>query len=126
MVTAKRTTGLVVEIAARSHYFTAGLPEKLGGNDEGPDPHEILESALAACTILTAQLYADRKGYKLYSTEVAIKILAEGAETRLSVEVRFLGDLSAEEKARLAEIIDKCPIHRLLVSNVKIETTIVS
>lgn len=125
MVTAKRKEGLVAEIKARSHHFISGLPEKLGGNDEAPDPHEILEAALAACTILTAQLYANRKGYKLESTDVSIKILAEGPETRLALEAKFIGDLSVEERNRLAEIIKKCPIHRLLISNVQIETTIV-
>jgi putative redox protein len=123
MITGIRKDGLVAEITARGHTITSGLPEKLGGRDEGPDPHELLEAALAGCTILTAQLYANRKGMKLESTDVKVKIVSEGKDSVINREVSFRGDLTPEEKARLLEIVNKCPIHNLLESNIKIETT---
>ncbi len=124
MVQGYRKEGFVAELQVREHKFLSGIDEKLGGHDEGPDPHELLEAALTACTILTAQLYAQRKGLKLESTDVVVKILSEGAETRISREVSYRGDMTEEQRKRLSEILERCPIHRLLESNVKIETTV--
>jgi putative redox protein len=124
MVTGKRSTGLVATMAAKTHELISGVSEKLGGHDEGADPHELLEAALTACTIITAQLYANRKGIKLESADVTVKIVSEGPATVISREVSFRGDLTEDQRTRLGEIVNKCPIHRLLESNVKIETTI--
>jgi len=124
MITGKRNEDLVAELSVRNHHFLSGLPEKLGGHDEGPTPHELLEAALTACTILTAQMYAARKGFALDSTDVTVKILSEGSETVISREVSFRGKLTDEQKARMSEIVEKCPIHLLLESNVKINTTL--
>ncbi|MBC7427603.1 MAG: OsmC family protein [Bacteriovorax sp.] len=122
MITAKRAAGLTAEIKVREHSLFSGVADGLGGHDEGLNPHELLEGALAACTIITVQMYANRKNMKLESTDVAIKITAEGTETRISRDIKFNGDLTLEEHARLLEIADKCPIHRLLESHIKIDT----
>lgn len=124
MITGSRKEPLVAEIVVRNHHLISGLVEKLGGQDEGPNPHELLEASLAACTILTAQLYANRKGMKLESTDVQVRITAEGKDSVISREVSFRGELSEAEKTRLLEIVNKCPIHNLLESNIKIETTV--
>ena len=125
MITASRKEGLVAEIAVRDHRLISGVVEKLGGKDEGPNPHELLESALAACTIITVQMYANRKGMKLESTDVQVRITSETKEASvISREISFRGDLTDDEKARLTEIANKCPIHNLLESNIKIETTV--
>ena len=126
MIKAKLKNALVADISVRAHQLISGLSEKLGGHDEGPNPHEILEASLAACTILTAQLYAARKGMKLESTDVVVQIVSEGEETQISREVSFRGELSVDERARLREIIEKCPIHKLLQSHVSIATTVAS
>lgn len=123
MITGIRKDNLTAEINIRSHKIVAGLLETLGGKDEGPNPHELVEAALAACTILTAQMYANRKGIKLDSTDVVVKIVSEGADSVIEREVSFKGDLTEEEKTKLAEIVEKCPIHKLLQSNIKINTT---
>lgn len=115
---------LVANLTVREHHFNSGLVAKLGGHDEGPNPHELVEAALTACTILTAQMYADRKGWPLVSTNVVVKILSEGEETKISREISYEGDLSAEQKARLSEILEKCPIHNLLESKISILTTV--
>lgn len=122
MITAKRKNNLAAEISIGSHQIISGLLEKLGGNNEGANPHELLEAALAACTILTAQMYANRKGIKLESTDVVVKIVSEGADSVIEREVSFQGELSEEDRTKLAEIVEKCPIHKLLQSNIKINT----
>ncbi len=124
MINGTRKENLVVDLVARGHHLLSGLDEKLGGRDEGFNPHEIFEASLAACTILTAQMYANRKGIKLESTDVTVKILKEGAESVVAREVSFHGDLSNEDREKLAEMIGKCPIHKLMESQIKVETTI--
>lgn len=124
MITGLRKNDLVAEMVVRNHTFISGVVEKLGGHDEAPNPHELLEASLAACTIITAQMYANRRGYKLESTNVVVKIVSEGAETQISREISFVGELSQEEKNKLSEIVEKCPIHNLLQSHVTISTTI--
>lgn len=125
MVTGVRKEGLTAEIAVRDHRLISGVVEKLGGHDEGLNPHELLEAALVGCTIITAQMYANRKGMKLESTDVTVKVVSESKESSvISREVSFRGDLSDEDRARLTEIVNKCPIHNLLESNIKIDTVV--
>ncbi len=124
MITGVRKENLVAEMGVRSHKIISGLVEKLGGQDEGLNPHELLEASLAACTILTAQMYANKKGIKLESTEVKVKIIAEGAESVITREISFKGDLKDEEKRRLSEILAKCPIHNLLESHIVIKDVV--
>lgn len=112
-----------VSLSFRERTLRSSLPENLGGSGEGPDPHELLEAALTACTILTVQLYAQRKKWKLESTDVTVKITAEGpAGTSISRELSFRGELDEGQRARLLEIAEKCPIHRLLTGKVEITT----
>lgn len=124
MVNGRRKELLVAELVVRDHHLLSGLAAKLGGADEGPDPHELVEAALAACTILTAQLYANRKGWKLESTDATVKIVEEGAATKIAREVSFRGDLTDDERNRLLQIVNMCPIHKLLESNITIQTTV--
>ena len=125
MIEGNRAGELTAELHVRTHRLISGLSEKLGGHDEGPNPHELLEAALAACTILTVQLYANRKGIPLESTDAIVKILSEGPETVISRELSYHGNLTREQKDRLTEIAEKCPIHKLLESHVTIKTTAV-
>ncbi|MGZ3721172.1 MAG: OsmC family protein, partial [Bdellovibrionota bacterium] len=115
MITGKRGSGLSAALSDGRHSFLAGLETKLGGIDEAPGPHELLEAALTACTILTVQLYADRKQWKLEGTDVKVQIVQEGAGgNKLRREVTFRGELDADQRARLREIAEKCPIHLFL------------
>jgi putative redox protein len=123
MVTAKLKEGLVAEVTARQHHWISGVAEKLGGHDEGADPHELVEAALAACTVLTVQLYANRKGWPLESADVTVKIVSEGPQTQISREISYRGPLEEAQKARLTDIASRCPIHKLLESQVTVSTT---
>mgnify|MGYP002135443631 CR=1 FL=1 len=124
MIQGTRPENLVAELMVRNHKFLSGVSPKLGGKDEGPDPHELLEAALAACTIITLQMYANRKGYKLDSTEVIVKVLTEGAESKISRQISYRGELDQEQKTRLTQIADACPIHKLLESHIQIQTEV--
>jgi len=106
----------------------------VGGNGSGPSPYEYLLAALGACTSMTIRLYADLKKIPLTRVSVLLrhdKIHAadcaecetkEGKIDRIEREIRIEGDLSAEQRARLMEIADKCPVHRTLHSEIDIKT----
>lgn len=114
---------LVVEMTAAGHKLISGVPEKLGGKDEGPESHALLEAALVSCTALTVHMYANRKGWPLESTEVSAHITSESREeSHIERQVSFHGDLSEEQRVRLFEIANRCPIHRLLESKITIHS----
>jgi putative redox protein len=125
MVEGHRKEKLVAELVAGVHRFQSGVSEKSGGHDEGPGPHELLEAALTACTIITTQMYADRKGWPLQSADVKVTIVKEGPETSITREIALRGELTQEARDRIIEIANKCPIHKLLESHVTITTNVV-
>jgi putative redox protein len=135
-ITARSLTGYQVEIQAGRHKIRADEPAGVG-DDTGPNPYELLLSSLAACKIMTVQMYAERKGWPLESVEVNLDIDrvhardCEDCESDpnalvdiIRAEVKFEGDLAAEQIARLAEIADRCPVHRTLLSETKIRSKV--
>ena len=112
----------------------ADEPVKAGGLDSGPGPYDLLLAALGACTAMTVRPYADRKQIPLSRTQVRLrheKIYAkdcaecetkEGRIDRIERAITFEGELTAEQRARLLAIADKCPVHRTLTSEVNIRT----
>lgn len=126
MITGNRIHNLAAQIQVRNHNLISGVSAALGGQDEGADPHELLESAIAACTIITVQMYANRKQWLLESTDVKIKILSEGKEgTVISRDISFKGNLTQEQRDQLFVIANKCPIHKLLTGSVQIQSQLV-
>ena len=121
-------------ISVGSHVFQSDEPTDVGGNDAGPEAHELLMAALGACANITVQMYADRKQWLLEGVHIVLsyaKVPAEGradSGTRLGtvdgidIGLSFDGDLSEAQQSRLLEIAGKCPIHRLLTSPVPIQT----
>ena len=122
------------EIVSGPHRFLADEPVKAGGLDSGLGPYDLLLAALGACTSMTIRLYADLKKIPLKRTQVRLhheKIYAvdcaecetkEGKIDRIDRAIIFEGDLTAEQRAKLMEIADKCPVHRTLTSEVNIRT----
>ena len=122
------------EIVSGPHRLLADEPVKAGGLDSGPGPYDLLLAALGACTSMTVRLYADLKQIPLSRTVVRLrhqKIYAkdcadcetkEGKIDHIDRAITFEGDLTAEQRARLIEIADKCPVHRTLESEVNIRT----
>lgn len=124
--TTSRKSGLAYSIRIKDFTLTADVPPDKGGRREGPDPHEYLEVALAGCTAITLQMYADRKGIPLQSVDVAIRIVAEGpGKNEIERDLRLIGDLTPEHKSRLFEIAEKCPLHKFLTAGATIRTKLV-
>lgn len=100
------------------HRMLADEPVAVGGDGLGPDPFEYLIAGLGACTSMTIRLYADRKGWPLLRVAVRVRHverLTAGAPKDVFERVIHLeGDLSEEERARLMEIAERCPVSRSL------------
>lgn len=125
-VTSKSSKNLQVRIQASGHELLADEPEGVG-DGEGPDAYELLLAALAACTTMTLKLYARRKGWDLQHVAVDLshdRVHAEdckecegreGEVERIIVRLKIEGDLTDEQRTRLREIAQKCPVHKTLV-----------
>lgn len=129
--------GFTTRMKVGNHYQTADEPIKVGGNDFGPSPYELVSAGLAACTAMTLQMYAKRKKWPLANVEVHTshsKIHSEDCEdcesptAKLDTferELKLTGDLDESQKNRLLEIADKCPVHRTLHATVRVNTKLI-
>ena len=117
------------------HALLADEPKAVGGNDVGPGPYEFLLMSLGSCTSMTLQMYASRKKWPLAQVVVRLrhsKVYAEDCENcekstakidRIEREIEVIGALDAEQRSRLLEIANQCPVHRTLSSKIDIKTT---
>ncbi len=104
------------------HTLVADEPTDLGGDDGGPAPHEWILAGLGACTSMTLKMYADRKGWPLERVEVTVKgDHVEGAFV-LTRHVVVSGPLDEQQRARLLEIANTCPVHKTLSGPIRIVT----
>ena len=123
------------QVETDSHTWVADEPKRVGGQDLGPDPYEHLLAALGTCTSMTLRMYANRKSWPLDDVDVTVTHSREHAtdcegceETPQRIEVldraiRLKGDLSGDQRERLLQIADRCPVHRTLESDLQIRTT---
>jgi putative redox protein len=137
VVVSGRGESLAQEIVVGHHRLAADEPTWSGGTDTGPNPYDLLLAALGSCTSMTLALYARRKQWPLEEVRVALrhsKIHAadcedcetkEGRLDRIERDLELRGALSAEQRARLLEIANKCPVHRTLISEIDIRTRLV-
>ena len=129
-------TGFAQSVTAGRHRLTGDEPLKMGGDDSGPSPYEFLLAALGTCTSMTLGMYARRKKLDLQRVTVELEhdrleakehpefVTDSGPVDRIRRRLRIEGDLSAEARARLVEIADRCPVHRTLESASRITTVL--
>jgi len=130
-------TGFTSEVMVRQHSLTTDEPESIGGNDFGATPYELVAAGLGACTAMTIQMYARRKKWIVDEVTVHLDHKKDYAQDMNNVanekpikidqfnrEIILEGDLTDEQKGRLMEIADKCPVHRTLHGKVEINTVL--
>ena len=111
-------------IQSESNTILADEPVSSGGTNKGFSPHELLSSALASCTCITLRMYADRKKWNLDNVISSVTITNDAKQNILTIhlKIELIGKLSALERERLFEIAKHCPIHKVLINSITIET----
>ena len=112
----QRPDGYVHAVRIGGHELTIDEPSEQGGDDQGPNPQELLAAALAGCTAITIEMYAKRKGWDLSALEVEAEYepADRGVPTRFTLTIKLPPGLSDEQIERLSVIAAKCPVHRTL------------
>lgn len=128
-----------INVNDNEHNLRADEPISVGGDNTGPSPYDMLLGSLAACKIITTQMYARRKEWPLDGVELEMstkRVHAKDCEEAISdgnaridvidTEIRFLGKLDREQIDRLKEISERCPVHRTLTSETIIRTKLLN
>ena len=115
-------------VTVGQHQLIADEPVSVGGADAGPAPFDLVMAGLGACTSMTLRMYAERKGLALTHVSVALsheKITLDGvARDRIERTISLTGELTADQRQRLLEIANKCPVHRALSQSLVIESAL--
>ena len=127
-------TGYRADVTARSHTFVADEPITLGGSDAGPTPYEYLLGALSSCMAMTLRMYANRKGWPLESVAIQLRSArshepdCENCESspvgiaRIERRIELRGPLSDEQRTRLHQIADRCPVKQTFERGISVQT----
>jgi len=126
--------GFAQKVELGSHRLDVDEPVSYGGTDSGASPYDLILAALGACTSMTIGLYARKRGWPLEDITISLrhsKIHAkdcddcetkEGRVDRIWRDIHLTGSLTDEQRAKLMEIADKCPVHQTLTSEINIKT----
>lgn len=124
-------------VRTANHEFIADEPVSYGGSDHGPTPYDLLLSALGTCTSMTIQMYADRKEWPLENVRIELEHSRDHHTDCVDCEkdgppiqvidraIELSGDLTEEQRQRLMEIADKCPVHKTLLGDLHIHSTLI-
>lgn len=121
-VVARRREGFSHDVEIEGgHSLVSDEPESAGGTDTGPSPTRLLAASLAACTAITVEMYADRKGWDVGALEVDVETTYDGpVPARFDLRLRIAGDLDAGQIEKLLVIAGKCPVHKALAGGATI------
>ncbi|WP_051189670.1 OsmC family protein [Daejeonella oryzae] len=116
------------EIHADGHVIISDEPVELGGKNEGINPTLLLLASLGSCTSITLRMYADRKNWPIDKIRVELYLDVVKSElqqtTFIKRHIHFEGDITEEQKSRLLDIADKCPLHKVMTNPIVISTNI--
>jgi uncharacterized OsmC-like protein/alpha-beta hydrolase superfamily lysophospholipase len=134
VITNTSRDGFYTEIQAGGHSMIADEPRSAGGTDHGPSPYEFISAALGSCTGMTLRMYADHKGWNLEEVNIRLrhaKIHADDCSNcadghtmidTITRDIELIGNLTEDQKTRLVEIANRCPVHRTLQQQVIVTT----
>ena len=133
-ISARLEDGMVVQLSNGRHAWTADEPASAGGTDSGPNPYELLLGSLAACTCITISWYCRHKQLPLKSVSANYELSRTHARDcedcdipdrgfieQIRSNVQIAGDFTEVQKKRLAQIVERCPVHKTLAHGVKFE-----
>jgi putative redox protein len=109
-------------ITARQHEIRADEPIDSGGSDTGAEPFELLLASVGACTAITLRMYARRKGWPLDAVQVEAGFDQAQGHRLIRMSLSVTGELSSEQRGRLLQIANACPVHKALTTGVMVET----
>jgi len=121
------------DIEAGPHRMVADEPIAAGGSEAGPTPYDFLAAALGTCTSMTLRVVAVREKIPLEGVEITVAndrmyakdcadcLTASGYIHRFTVAIKLLGDLTPEQRARMLEVAKRCPVHKTLTSEIRID-----
>ncbi len=117
----------LTEITTETNSLIADEPTTHGGRDAGFSPTELLAASLAACTSITLRMYADRKAFPLEKIEVYVSLYRDEVQnvTHITRKIELFGALEAAQRARLLEIANSCPVHKILTHEIAITTELI-
>ncbi len=130
----ERDHKFTLDVYSDSHHWRADEPTGVGGNNTGPDPYEHLLAAVGSCSAMTVRMYASRKKWPLENVQITLRhnrkhvTDCEGCDEKpmqldvIERDIELTGDLSDEQRKRLLEIADKCPVHKTLTGQLEIRT----
>lgn len=114
-VNLRGTDGYICDIKSGNHQLVADEPIPLGGTDQGLAPYQFLKAALGACTAMTIRMYAERKKWPLEDAVITLRHSRDAnKESMFERDIKLVGALDDEQRQRLLEIADRCPVHKTL------------
>jgi putative redox protein len=127
-------SGFAQQIESGSHRIASDEPAESGGTDTGPSPYDLLLAALGSCTSMTVAIYARHKNWPLKDVTVRLRHsrvhaadcadceTKEGMLDRIERDIHLTGTLTQDQREKLLEISNRCPVHRTLTSEIEIQT----